>query len=102
MLHLARIGFDRGLESLESRQLMVSNLFIPPANVFPPADPPYYRVRYEPSKQPGELIFGVNYTVWVPPGVKTLRGVIASLVKPPRPRRAPETPTLFDSGPEIG
>ncbi|MFO1188704.1 MAG: RNA methyltransferase [Alphaproteobacteria bacterium] len=34
--------------------------------------------------------------------VKTLRGVIASLVKPPRPRRAPETPTLFDSGPEIG
>lgn len=42
----------------------------------PPAVPPYYRVRYEPSNQPGELVFGVSYTVWLPPGVKTLRGVI--------------------------
>ncbi len=42
----------------------------------PPAAPPYFRVRYEPSTQPGELIFGVSYTVWIPPGVKTLRGVI--------------------------
>ena len=42
----------------------------------PPADPPYFRVRYEPSTQPGELVFGVSYTVWIPPGVKTLRGVI--------------------------
>lgn len=48
----------------------------PPYNVFPAADPPYYRVRYEASTQPGELIFPVNYTVWVPPGVKSLRGVI--------------------------
>lgn len=48
----------------------------PPYNVFPPADPPYYRVRYEGSTKPGELVFSVNYTVWVPPGVKTLRGVI--------------------------
>src|SRR4051812_30151996 len=47
-----------------------------PYDVFPPADPPYYRVRYEPSKKPGELIFGVNYTVWIPREVKTLRGVI--------------------------
>lgn len=42
----------------------------------PPADPPYFRVRYEPSAQPGELVFGVSYTAWIPPGVKTLRGVI--------------------------
>jgi poly(3-hydroxybutyrate) depolymerase len=48
----------------------------PPCNVFPPADPPYYRVRYEASTKPGELTFAANYTVWVPPGVKTLRGVI--------------------------
>lgn len=47
-----------------------------PYDVFPPADPPYYRVRYEPSTKPGELIFGVNYTVWIPTGVKTLRGVV--------------------------
>lgn len=42
----------------------------------PKAEPPYYRVRYEPSKQPRELVFGVSYTVWIPPGVKTLRGVV--------------------------
>jgi hypothetical protein len=48
----------------------------PPYDVFPPADPPYYRVRYEASTQPGELIFPVNYTIWIPPGVKSLRGVI--------------------------
>jgi len=47
-----------------------------PYDVFPDARPPYYRVRYEPSTQPGELIFGVNYTIWIPPGVETLRGVV--------------------------
>ena len=34
----------------------------PPYDVFPPADPPYYRVRYEASTQPGELVYPVNYT----------------------------------------
>lgn len=48
----------------------------PPYDVFPPAVPPYYRVRYGASTQPGELIFPVNYTIWIPPGVKSLRGVI--------------------------
>lgn len=47
-----------------------------PYDVFPEAKPPYYRVRYEASTKPGELIFGVNYTVWIPEGVKTLRGVV--------------------------
>jgi pimeloyl-ACP methyl ester carboxylesterase len=47
-----------------------------PYDVFPPADAPYYRVRYEPSTKSGELIFGVNYTLWIPPGAKTVRGVI--------------------------
>lgn len=58
--------------------LFVTPLFAqqPPYDVFPPADPPYYRVRYEASTQPGELIFPVNYTIWIPPGVKSLRGVI--------------------------
>lgn len=42
----------------------------------PEAAPPYHRVRYEPSSKPGELIFAVTYTVWIPPQVKTLRGVI--------------------------
>ena len=48
----------------------------PPYDVFPAAEPPYYRVRYEASSQPGELTFAVNYTVWIPAGVKTLRGVV--------------------------
>ena len=44
--------------------------------VFPPADAPYHRVRYEASTNKGELQFSVNYTIWIPPGVKMLRGVI--------------------------
>jgi pimeloyl-ACP methyl ester carboxylesterase len=48
----------------------------PPYDVFPPAEPPFYRVRYEASVEPGKLIFPVNYTLWIPPGVKQLRGVI--------------------------
>ncbi len=47
-----------------------------PYDVFPDAKPPYHRVRYEASTKPGELIFPVNYTVWIPEGVKTLRGVV--------------------------
>ncbi len=41
-----------------------------------PADPPYYRVRYEASTKPGELVYPVSYTLWIPPGVPTLRGLI--------------------------
>ncbi|MBI3863663.1 MAG: hypothetical protein HY290_17375 [Planctomycetia bacterium] len=48
----------------------------PPYNVFPAADPPYYRVRYEASTQPGELVFSANFTIWIPRDVKTLRCVI--------------------------
>ena len=47
-----------------------------PYDVFPAADPPYYRVRYEAAGKPGELIYPVNYTLWIPHGVRTLRGVI--------------------------
>jgi pimeloyl-ACP methyl ester carboxylesterase len=48
----------------------------PPYDVFPPASPPYYRVRYEAATQPGELIYPVNYTIWIPQDVESLRGVI--------------------------
>jgi pimeloyl-ACP methyl ester carboxylesterase len=47
-----------------------------PYDRFPTADPPFYRVRYDASTQPGELIFPVNYTIWIPPNVSPLRGVI--------------------------
>lgn len=36
----------------------------------------YHEVSYPPSDKPGELVFGVQYTVWIPDGVKALRGVI--------------------------
>ncbi len=42
----------------------------------PPIAPPYYQVRYETSDKPGELKMPVTYTIWIPEGVKTLRGVI--------------------------
>lgn len=42
----------------------------------PPATPPYYRVDYDTSSAPGELAMPVTYTIWIPEGVKTLRGVI--------------------------
>lgn len=48
----------------------------PPYVINIPADPPYYRVRYEGSMQPGELVYPASYTLWVPTGVKTLRGVV--------------------------
>ncbi|MCO6454678.1 MAG: hypothetical protein J5I93_05185 [Pirellulaceae bacterium] len=48
----------------------------PPYDVFPPAEPPYYRVRYEASTTPGELPYAVNYTIWIPSGVESLRGLI--------------------------
>jgi pimeloyl-ACP methyl ester carboxylesterase len=48
----------------------------PPYDVFPAAEPPYFRVRYEASSNPGELSFPVNYTVWIPRDVKSLRGVV--------------------------
>ena len=47
-----------------------------PYDVLPPAEAPYYRVRYEASTKPGELVYPVNYTMWVPPGVEQVRGVI--------------------------
>ena len=48
----------------------------PPYNERPDADPPYYQVRYESSKKPGELVFPVSYTVWIPPDAGKLKGVI--------------------------
>lgn len=48
----------------------------PPYDKPLPVEPPYYRVRYEPSTKPGELVYGVNYVLWVPPKVKALRGIV--------------------------
>ena len=45
-------------------------------NDLPPVAPPYERIRYEASAEPGGLRYPVIHTAWIPPGVKTLRGVI--------------------------
>lgn len=47
----------------------------PPYDERPPAAPPVYRVRYAADPDQG-CIFPVTYTLWVPPDVTTLRGVI--------------------------
>ncbi|GIW78477.1 MAG: hypothetical protein KatS3mg105_0284 [Gemmatales bacterium] len=36
----------------------------------------YHRVTYPPSDKTGELQVGVTYTLWIPDGVETIRGVI--------------------------
>src|SRR6201996_5882074 len=36
----------------------------------------YIKVEYPASTQPGELKLGVTYTMWIPEGVKTIRGII--------------------------
>lgn len=36
----------------------------------------YLEVAYPPSTQPGELSLGVTYRMWLPDGMKTVRGVI--------------------------
>lgn len=67
------------------KSILIALLITPSAGVLaqslpsmepPPMEPPYFRVRYEESNTAGELAFAVSYTVWIPPGVKRLRGVI--------------------------
>ena len=48
----------------------------PPYDIAPKVKPPYYRVRYEGSQEPEKLRFAVKYTVWIPPNVESLRGVV--------------------------
>jgi pimeloyl-ACP methyl ester carboxylesterase len=47
-----------------------------PYDQFPAAKPPYYRVRYAAETVEGGLQFPVNYTIWIPPQVERLRGVV--------------------------
>ena len=40
------------------------------------ADGARYSVSYPASEKPGELIFPTTYNLWLPEGVKTVRGII--------------------------
>jgi len=44
--------------------------------IFAQAAGSYLTVEYPPSEKPGELIYGVTYTLWMPDDVKEIRGVI--------------------------
>jgi poly(3-hydroxybutyrate) depolymerase len=46
---------------------------LPPYHQAPAVEPPYHRVRYPGSES---LAYPANFTLWVPPGVATLRGVV--------------------------
>ena len=46
------------------------------AEIPPIVRPPYYMVHYNGATNEGALKLGVTYTLWLPPGVKTLHGVI--------------------------
>lgn len=52
----------------------ISDAQQPPFGNAPEVAPPVYRIRYE--ADPEGLIFPVKYTVWIPPNVQTLRGLI--------------------------
>ncbi|MCY2935325.1 MAG: hypothetical protein NT172_14290 [Planctomycetota bacterium] len=55
---------------------ILSGLFLITVPQFTTAQGVIHQVRYGPSDKPGELIFGVTYRVWIPEGVKKLKGVI--------------------------
>ncbi len=51
-----------------------------PYDVFPEVQPPYYRIRYEAGNsgtpQDPQLQFSVQFTLWMPPGVERLKGIV--------------------------
>ena len=49
---------------------------VAPYDTPPAAAPPIYRIRYDASTTAGELPYAVTYTIWLPPNVQTLRGII--------------------------
>ena len=48
----------------------------PPYDTRPEIAAPFHRVRYEAGTEAGALVFPATFTVWIPPGVERLRGVV--------------------------
>ncbi|GAB5402954.1 MAG: hypothetical protein Aurels2KO_11850 [Aureliella sp.] len=65
--------FGRRLAQAAIERLQRTDL---PYDIVPAATEGYHRVRYEASTEPGKLQYPVQYTVWIPKNVKTLRGLI--------------------------
>ena len=68
---LSILGLERFAE-LVGQEPVAANAY----TISLPADPPYYRVRYEASSKPGELAYPVSFSLWLPPDVRTLRGIV--------------------------
>ena len=49
---------------------------LPPYDVRPNVEPPFYRIRHEASVTPNSFAFAATFTLWIPPGCPQLRGVI--------------------------
>ena len=47
-----------------------------PYDTRPEITPPFHRVRYEAGTEAGALVFPATFTVWIPPGVERVRGVV--------------------------
>src|SRR5580692_2192613 len=56
--------------------LAVASLFIVPVDGQAHGAEQYLKVEYPPSAAANELQVAVTYTLWIPDGVKTIRGVI--------------------------
>lgn len=66
-----------------------------------PVSPPYHEVSYPGSTSVGELSLGATYTVWIPPGVAKLRGVIvlSTVAAKARAKEARPRPTISSGRP---
>ncbi|MEO1991430.1 MAG: DUF1592 domain-containing protein, partial [Pirellulales bacterium] len=47
-----------------------------PYDIRPPVHPPYFRIRYEASKEDAELVFPATFTIWIPEDTHKLQGII--------------------------
>lgn len=62
------------MRSLRRLTLALGSLLLVASRTF--ASGSIYEVKYPASTEAGELTFAVNYTLWIPDGVKTVRAVI--------------------------
>jgi hypothetical protein len=62
------------ISSLQRACALLVAFIVPALSAF--ANGSYHEITYLPSKDEGELVFPVTYRMWIPEGVKMVRGVI--------------------------
>ncbi|MEO1148529.1 MAG: sialate O-acetylesterase [Cyanobacteria bacterium J06638_22] len=75
-LHLTVEGYRRFADRLANSTIELLQRTDIPYELVPELTPDHHRVRYDGSDMAGELRFAAQYTIWIPPSIKTLRGVI--------------------------